>query len=141
MRNTVLALALLFLTASVGAAPNRQGKKVLAVQTTAHSVTLSWTQAVVPAGATCPSGSGSIAVTANTIYRGTTSGSETSYATLSTPATTYTDTGVTAGASYVYEVTATNCASESAKSNEVSATIPNPLPPGAPTGLTVTGSQ
>lgn len=111
-------------------------KSQLKAKTTAHSVSLSWTQAVIPAGATCPAGSGSTAVTANTVYRGTTTGGETSLTVLATPATAYTDLAVTAGTTYFYQVTATNCASESGKSNEITATIPNPLPPNPPSGLT-----
>lgn len=105
-----------------------------------HSVALSWTQAVVGPG-NCPSGSGSTAITSNSVYRGTTSGGEgtTPYATIPNPAITFTDSTVTPGATYFYQVTATNCGGESGRSTEVNATIPNPVgPPNAPTGLTAT---
>jgi hypothetical protein len=49
------------------------------------------------------------------------------------PATTYTDTTGTPGATYYYEVTASNAVGTSAPSNEVSATF-LALPP-SPSGL------
>lgn len=108
---------------------------------TATSVLLQWVQGVVPTGATCPSGSGSTAVTSNNVYRATTAGGEgtTPYAKVSPAATSYTDTAVVT-ATYYYQITALNCAGESAHSTEVSVvvTVPNPLVPNAPTGLTAT---
>jgi hypothetical protein len=129
-------LGLLSLLA-VGTKVHAQLKKAA---TTAHSTTLTWTQGTVPAGATCPTAGVSAAVTGNNVYRGATSGAEgaTPYASLTSPATIYTDTGVTPGATEFYEVTAVNCNGESGKSNEVSATTPNPAVPSAPTGLTET---
>jgi fibronectin type 3 domain-containing protein len=103
-----------------------------------HSATLNWTQSVVSAGTTC-TGGGSTAVTSNKVYRSTTSGGEgsTPLATF-TAATTYVDSAVSAGITYFYQLTSVNCNGESAKSVEIAATIPNPLPPAAPTGLTAT---
>ena len=102
-----------------------------------HSVVLTWVQGVIPTGATCPSGTGSTAVTGNNIYRGSAAGAETLLTSVG-PVLTYTDTTVTAGSTYFYQVTAINCGGESGKSNEISGTIPNPLPPNPPTGVTET---
>ena len=64
------------------------------------------------------------------VYRGTTSGGESSTPLNSTPinGTTYTDENVTAGATYYYVVTAvaSNDVTQSADSNEASATVPSP---------------
>jgi fibronectin type 3 domain-containing protein len=123
-----LALALLLATLMVGAVGlHGQQKKNLKVTATAHSVTLNWTQSTVPAGAP--------AVTSNNVYRGATSGSETALSSSVGAIVTYTDTTVTAGSSYCYEVTAVNSAGESPKSNEVCVQIPNQVAPNAPTGL------
>ena len=70
-------------------------------------VTLSWT--------------GSSGATSYNVYRGTTSGGETSLHT-GVSGTSYTDTRAVKGTTYYYEVTAVNSAGESGKSNEVSAT-------------------
>lgn len=119
-------------------------QQLVAAATTGHSVTLTWTQGTVPTGATCPSGTGSTAITSNNVYRATATGGEgtTPYATVSPAATTYTDTGGTAGltpgTTYFYQITATNCGGESAHSNEASGLIPNPVAPNAPTGVTAT---
>ena len=80
----------------------------------AHSVALSW--------------NASTGATSYDVYRGTAtgvcSGSPTPYGTATT--TSYTDTSVTAGATYIYAVSAVNSAGQSACSTEVSATIPTP---------------
>src|SRR5207244_11806894 len=69
------------------------------------------------------------------LYRSTTSGGEgaTPYRTALTT-TGFTDTGLTNGTKYYYQVTAVNAVGESAKSAEVAAT-PQTLP-AVPTGLT-----
>jgi predicted phage tail protein len=135
---TLLVMLMLFSAVTIAAQPQKKSKPLKATATS-HSVILTWVQGVVPTGATCPSGSGSTAVTGNNVYRATTPGGEgsTAYATLTSPVATYTDSSVTAGTTYYYEVTAVNCSGESSKSTEASALIPNPLAPGAPSGLTV----
>ena len=65
-----------------------------------------------------------------TLYRSNSSGTETSYLT-GLAGTTFTDTGLTNGTKYYYQITAVNTAGESPKSNEVSAT-PFLNPPAAP---------
>ena len=83
-----------------------------------HDVTLSWTDSTTPG------------IVGYNIYRGTTSGGESSTPLNSTPinGTTYTDENVTAGAKYYYVVTAvaSNGTTQSGNSNEVSATVPSP---------------
>src|SRR6266480_2952460 len=74
-----------------------------------------------------PASDGGSPITNYQIYRGTTYGGATFLATVGT-VLTYSDTSVTNGQSYFYQVTATNAAGESPRSNEVSAT-PNPPPP------------
>jgi hypothetical protein len=142
MKVRVLLTVFVALSISAFAGPSHKDKltaTVVTLPTGSHQVVLNFTQGTVPAGDSCPSGSGSTAITGNTVYRGTTSGGETVLAPVSsTPFTSYTDTTVTAGATYFYEVTATNCVGESPKSNEVTAVIPNPQVPAAPTGLTAT---
>jgi fibronectin type 3 domain-containing protein len=74
------------------------------------------------------------------VYRGTTPGGEgaTPVATgLTTPS--FTDTGLTNGTTYYYQVTAVNAGGESARSGEVSAA---PVaPPSAPTGVAATAGN
>jgi titin len=64
------------------------------------------------------------------VYRGTTPGGESSVPLNSTPvnATSYTDANVTAGSAYYYVVTAVAAdgSTQSASSNEASATVPSP---------------
>ena len=78
------------------------------------SASLSWT---------APSG----AVGNYTLYRGTSSGRESSVKT-GIAGTTYTDSGLTNGTTYDYQVTAVNEGGESAKSNEASARPPYAVP-------------
>lgn len=82
------------------------------------SVTLTWTGPPP----------GTPAIGTYTIYRGTSSGSETMLTTVSGPATQYTDSAVTVGTAYYYQVTATNSTGTSVLSQETSA-----IPGGAPT--------
>jgi len=81
-----------------------------------HDVILTWTASVTSG------------VAGYNVYRGTTPGGESSTPLNSTPinGTTYTDENVTAGASYYYVVTAvaSNNVTQSADSNETSATVP-----------------
>jgi hypothetical protein len=99
---------------------------------------------VAPANVTATPGNAQVALTwrasngatSYNIYRGTASGAETQVATGITT-TTYTDSSVTNGTPYFYEVTAVNSIGESSKSAEVTAT-PQLSLVAAPTGLTAT---
>ena len=90
----------------------------LALQATAgyHLVTLTWA---------APSSDGGSAITGYRIYRGTSGGSETLLASVGNTSS-YTDTGLTAGQAYYYEVAAVNAAGEGAMSSEASATPSSP---------------
>ena len=76
------------------------------------SVGLSWS---------APSSDGGSAITGYTIYRGTSSGSESALATVGNQ-TSYTDAGVTNGTTYYYTVAAANSVGTGPQSNELSAT-------------------
>jgi fibronectin type 3 domain-containing protein len=76
----------------------------------AGQINLAWTQST-----------GS-SLTNNKVYRSTTSGGPYSLVATITPATTYSNTGLTSGTTYYYVVTAVNSAGESANSNQASAT-------------------
>jgi len=90
-------------------------------------VSLSWT--------------GSSGATSYNIYRSTSSGGEGSTPYLTGVTTTsFTDTGVSNGTTYYYEVTAVNSGGESGESKEASATPQVPAP-AAPTGLTATAGN
>jgi hypothetical protein len=83
-----------------------------------HDVILTWTASPTPG------------ISGYNIYRGLSSGGETTTPLNATPvtATTYVDTNVTAGTKYYYVVTAVaaNGVTQSANSNEASATVPTP---------------
>ena len=85
--------------------------------------------------------SASSGATSYNVYRGTTSGGESS-----TPiatgltGTSYTDNSVTNGTTYFYKVAAVNSVGTSGQSNEASAT-PQPTVPLAPAGLTATAGN
>ncbi|HMD84362.1 MAG TPA: choice-of-anchor D domain-containing protein [Terriglobia bacterium] len=83
-----------------------------------HNVILGWTPSTTPG------------VSAYNIFRGTTSEGESATPLNSTPinGTTYTDGNVTGGATYYYVVTAiaADDVTQSASSNETSATVPGP---------------
>lgn len=91
-----------------------------------HTVALNWTQST------------SSGVTANKVYRSTTSGAQgAAIFTSASPVTTYTDGPLTNGTTYYYCVSAlVGSNNESPCSNQVSAIIP--APPAAPTALTDT---
>lgn len=72
--------------------------------------------------------------TSYNLYRGTSSGGETRLVG-GLAATSYTDTGLSDGTTYYYEVSASNSLGASPLSNEVPVT-PIPPPPAAPSGLT-----
>lgn len=88
-----------------------QGFSALNLQTTSHGVALSWTAST------------SAGITGYNILRGATSGSEAQYATSTT--TTYSDSSVTAGDPYCYEVEAVSSTGTSVPSNEACVTIPS----------------
>lgn len=77
--------------------------------------------------------------TSYNIYRATTPGGEGTTVYKNVTATTYTDTGLTNGVTYYYQVSALNGAGQSAKSGEVSAT-PQSVP-ATPTGVTATAGN
>ncbi|MGO8672242.1 MAG: choice-of-anchor tandem repeat GloVer-containing protein [Capsulimonadaceae bacterium] len=79
----------------------------------------------------------SYAATTYAIYRGTTSGGESSTPVASTTGLSYTNTGLTNGTKYYYKVAAVNAGGTGVLSTEVSAT-PEPPVPVAPAGLTAT---
>jgi predicted phage tail protein len=74
-------------------------------------VTLNWTP---------PASNGGSAITAYRVYRGTASGGETWIATVGV-VTTFTDTGLTNGTTYWYQVSAVNAVGEGTRSTETSA--------------------
>lgn len=123
-------LAIAILTVGISLSAQAQGK--LKSQTTAHSATLSWTASVTSG------------VTYN-VYRSTSvSGPFTVVSTPTVPgsAVSFTDSAVTPGASYIYQVTSVcgatcpaGIAGESVPSNQITVIIPNPQPPAAPTNL------
>jgi len=128
-RILVVAILALGLSVSAGA----QGK--LKATVTAHSVALTCTASVTPG------------VAGYNFYRGAVAAGP--FTVIGSPTTcAFTDTNVTAGSTYVYQVTSfcpplpagcsTNIAGESLPSSQFTATIPNPQPPGAPTGLSGT---
>jgi hypothetical protein len=146
-RIAVLATALLFAVLPAFARDTKPAAEVIQTPT-GPAIALTWTNPTIPSNVTCPSGSGSTALTSNKVYRATAPGSEgtAAYATISPAATTYTDTGgtpgLTPGTTYYYKVSAVNCGGESTQSLESNpALILNPQVPGAPTGLTATVTQ
>src|SRR5437660_955282 len=78
-----------------------------------------------------PASNGGSPITNYRIYRGTSSNGETLLATIGN-VLTYTDTAVTNGVTYYYQVSAVNGAGEGPRSNEASATPSPPPPPNAP---------
>ncbi|MGO8669919.1 MAG: fibronectin type III domain-containing protein, partial [Capsulimonadaceae bacterium] len=99
-----------------------------------------------PTGLTATAGNAQVSLTwasstgatSYNVYRGTAAGSEsTTPITSSVTATAYTDSSVTNGTEYFYEVAAVNAGGTSALSNEASAT-PHAPTPAAPAGLTAT---
>jgi hypothetical protein len=82
----------------------------------------------------------STGATSYNVYRGTTSGGESTTALATVTGTTYTDSTVANGTTYYYKVAAVNSAGTSPLSSEVSAT-PQPSIPAAPTGVSATGGN
>jgi CubicO group peptidase (beta-lactamase class C family) len=101
---------------------------------TADQRILKWvfaTKPSAPSGLTAVAGNGQVALswsaspgaTDYNIYRSTTSGGEgATPVSTGVTSTSFTDTGLTAGTTYFYQITAVNAVGESAKSNEVSST-------------------
>src|SRR5205809_386536 len=88
-----------------------------------------------------PSNDGGSPIPNYTIYRGTASGGETLKATIGN-VLTYTDTTVTNGVTYYYQVSAVNSVGGGPLSNEASATpISSATVPGAPQDLTATAGD
>ena len=96
------------------------------------SVALSWST---------PASNGGSPITGYNLYRGTTAGAEsaTPVAT-NVKATSFTDTGLTNGATYYYKVAAVNAVGTSPSSGEASAT-PQASVPSAPVGLVASGGN
>jgi len=98
-------------------------------------VTLTWQ---------APASDGGSPITNYKIYRGLAPTTETLLTTVGN-VLTYTDSAVTNGVTYYYQVSAVNSPGEGAKSNEASATPntppPPPSPPSAPTNLVATGGN
>src|SRR5207247_2026922 len=98
-------------------------------------VTLTWQ---------APASDGGSPITNYKIYRGGAPSTETLLTTVGN-VLTYTDSAVTNGVTYYYQVSAVNNQGEGAKSNEASATPnaapPPPSPPSAPQNLAATGGN
>jgi fibronectin type 3 domain-containing protein len=75
------------------------------------------------------------------IYRSTTSGGEGATPIATTTSSSYTDTSVTAGTTYYYEVTALTGTTESVRSPEVSANTSGTSTPPTPVGLVATAGN
>jgi fibronectin type 3 domain-containing protein len=102
----------------------------LAATAGSGSVSLSWRT---------PTSDGGAAISGYNVYRGTSSGAEsTTPVAPNVSGTAFTDTGLTNGTTYFYTVAAVNSAGPSAQSNEVSATpkLVQANPPTAPQALT-----
>ncbi len=84
-----------------------------------------------------PTSNGGSTITSYKIYRGTSSGGETPYQTLSS-VLTYSDSAVTSGTTYYYKVSAVSAIGESSLSNESSASTIGQLPPSSPQNLQAT---
>ncbi len=101
------------------------------------ALTATAASAQVTLGWAAPTSAGSAPVTGYDVLRGTTAQGESSVPVATdVSGTTFTDTGLTNGTTYYYEVEAVNAAGSSAPSNEASATPPSPPPALAPTVLT-----
>lgn len=93
-----------------------------------HAIVLTWT---------APTTGG--APTSYNVKRSTTTGTETTIASVPVPTTTYSDTTGVGGTKYFYVVTAVNATGESGPSNEASATF-FLAAPGAPGSLAATSN-
>ncbi len=97
-------------TATLPGAPT----SLTASSSSGPSISLSWK---------APAANGGSAITSYHVYRGTSSGAETAYGTVTCTASTctYTDTGSSRGFTYYYEVAAVNAVGTGPRSNEASA--------------------
>jgi fibronectin type 3 domain-containing protein len=133
-------------------AVNSVGESLASVQvaaTTLASVPAP-TAPAVPTGVSASGGANQVTIswsavsgaTSYNLYRSTTSGVTTSTGTkIAGVTSSYVNTGLSAGATYYYVVTAINSVGESLASTQASATTnaPPPTVPAAPTGVTATG--
>ncbi|MDG6220588.1 MAG: fibronectin type III domain-containing protein, partial [Candidatus Thermoplasmatota archaeon] len=127
VKMTVLDVKWLIAQAPLKTAPG--APRNLALTSGNAQVFLSWQ---------APSSDGGSAITGYRIYRGTTSGGTKNLVT-TVSGTSYTNTGLTNGQTYYYQVSATNNIGEgsrSAESNAIPATVP-----GAPRNLAVTSGN
>ena len=98
----------------------------------------SYQNAQIPLVWNAPGYSGTSAITGFNVYRSTVAGSIGSKITTTAASTTsYTDTGLTNGTTYYYEVTAANASGESAPSTPQQSAVPATVP-GAPSGVSAT---
>jgi subtilase family serine protease len=112
-------------TAGQGSAASPSAPTNFAVSAANGAVDLSWS---------APSSTGGSAITGYKVYRGLSSGTESLLTTLGVT-TSYTDTAVTNGTTYYYEITAVNGVGESPMSAQQSAALVTPKVAGKPTGL------
>jgi hypothetical protein len=118
--------------ASTGSSPTTPGAPTLNAPTAGNgSVTLTWS---------APASNGGATITDYAVYRSTTSGSETQLMKTG-GALTYTDSAVSNGTTYFYEVAAINSAGTGALSNERSATPAGPPSPDFSIGVAPSSGQ
>jgi fibronectin type 3 domain-containing protein len=121
---------------SVGPGPlsNEASATPATVPTAPQNLTATAGNASVALSWSAPASNGGAAVSSYNVLRATTSGAETTLST-GVSGTSFTDTTVSNGTTYCYEVRAVNSAGQGAVSNEASAT-PAPTAPSAPQNLT-----
>lgn len=87
-----------------------------------------------------PSSNGGSALTSYSIYRGTSAGTVSFLANVSSSSSSHVDTSALANVTYYYQVTAVNMIGESSPSNEASGKIPVSVP-AAPTSMTASAGS
>src|SRR5207302_555766 len=106
-----------------------------------HNLAATAANAQVTLTSQAPTRNGGSPIPNYTLYRSTAPGSETLQATIGN-VLTYSDTAVTNGVTYYYQVSAVSNVGEGPRSNEASATPTAPAgPPGAPQGLVATAGD